>query len=364
MPKTGTTSIQRWIERNASPLRDRWSVEPFVIKLDASGPERPAVVPYRGGRVNSGLFVKAYRGAGTPASMVASVIDDLDVLARGDRRVLLTGEAFTHLLQEPDRALACGLDELAARHDVRLAYYVRPQHTAVEAAWKQFGFRARDLTPAQYVRSIASSYRYLRTLERCEEAMPRVSFEIRGFCRELLVGGDVVTDFASTFLDAHDVRSDDQDVFENVGLPLEVANLLHDAPETLLALDHGGLVQLRELKELLAGWDVPESEQIRRSRLILRNYCHEHYEADNQELIRRRGWGVSAFVPPVDRHELGADGGDLEELDALWRPSASAAERHLVHVLLAAAVGSTVPREAERAGRLRRAARRVRRVVG
>ncbi|MDQ1449155.1 MAG: hypothetical protein QOC79_2126, partial [Actinomycetota bacterium] len=87
----------------------------------------------------------------------------------------------------------------------------------------------------------------------------------------------------------------------------------------------------RELKAAFEGLTIPESPNIQRSRLILRQYCHEVFEPENQELIRRLEWNTSNFVPPAESLGLGWS---LSELDTLWAPEASDAELGLLFTVL------------------------------
>jgi hypothetical protein len=87
------------------------------------------------------------------------------------------------------------LDDLANRMRVRVAYYVRPQHTALEAAWRQWGFRS-GLSPSAFLDKRLNSLRYHHTYVHVTEAAPGVEFTMCPFHRDLLIGGDAVVDFA------------------------------------------------------------------------------------------------------------------------------------------------------------------------
>jgi hypothetical protein len=346
-PKTGSTAIQRWIEQQAAMLRREHAIDSAVIRVDPS--HRVQVVPYRRGPVTSWLVVKHYRESGRARSVIDELMAKLDAELAGSRTLLLTAEHFGDLLRRPDANFAEGLNELARTHVVRVAYYVRPQHTAVEGHWKQWGFRFRDQTPAKYVSTTSRGFRYLRTLECAQQMMPRVSFEMRPFRRDLLDGEDVVVDFGRRFLGLSSPPTEAIEPPINQGIPLEVANLLHCAPPWLVPQDHSGLRQLELLQRYLAGSHCSESDEIRRSRLIVQQYCHDEHEADNEALIRHLDWPTTHFVPHLESNDR--QPGDLEELDELWRPHASEWEREVLHRVLADVLGPA--RLPENAGRSR-----------
>ena len=59
-----------------------------------------------------------------------------------------------------------------------------------------------------------------------------------------------------------------------------------------------------------------------RSRQVLRAYCRDGFEDDNQELIRRLAWPATEFVPAAKIQGQW----DVSELDDLWTPKDSPAE--------------------------------------
>ena len=62
---------------------------------------------------------------------------------------------------------------------------------------------------------------------------------------------------------------------------------------------------------------------------MLQRYAHATFEPDNQQLIGQLGWDTEYFVPPAEGAEAASDAG-LEELNVLWKSTASAAERQLL----------------------------------
>jgi len=336
-PKTGSSSIQHWLEQQTRQLRDEHGIVPVVARSDAKSEDRSVVETYKSGKVTSKDFVGRYRQRGRPRAMVDSLVEGLDRLAsRGT--IVVSAEEFARLLKDPDEGFVEGLNRLAEHHSVRLAYYVRPQHTALEATWCQMGFRHRSQTPSEWVLTVYRSYRYFTIAGRCREAMPNVEFHVRPFRKDLLTDGDVVTDFATVLLGMASVPGA-HEIWSNPGLPLEAVNLLHHLPRDVLSLRDS--VDLSVVKRHLAGWTPDESDDIVRSRVVLQHFCHETFEKANQRLIRKEGWAAENFVPPVAAEALPDGATGITELDRLWAPSASQGERELVYLLLKGLLRST-----------------------
>jgi hypothetical protein len=334
MGKTGSTSIQRWLAQRSTELRTEQDLRLIVAKRtrDSAGSPGLNVVPYERGSVKS-EFVPGFYGYDADAPADTQFFDGVELYASNHRTVLLTGEGFSALFWGANDANLSALDQLRDAHNVRVAYYVRPQHTYLEAAWRQWGFRSTD-KPSRFIRFRRRMIRYLQTLERVQRLAPRISMEIRPFRRDLLEGRDVVTDFARVFLGMEDlVTAKSSERRSNVGLPLDLLILLRDAPPGMFWSSDRDNRRLDQLRNLLSTWDVPESRRVRRSRLVLQHYCHEQFESDNQRLIEKLGWHATNFVPPVSRDDA-PDLGDIEELNQLWRTNASDGERHLLFLAL------------------------------
>ena len=78
----------------------------------------------------------------------------------------------------------------------------------------------------------------------------------------------------------------------------------------------------RKLRAAAARLDLPSSPEVKRSRRILRAYCRDVFEDENRELIRRRSWPTTEFVPAPNLRGPW----DVSELDDLWTPKDSPAE--------------------------------------
>jgi len=338
MAKAGSSSIQRWLAARAATLASEYGVHPMrIVAHGADG--GPDVVPATPSLALSELVgvqdpyadvepVEARRAA------TRAVFDRLDGLA-GDRTVVLTDEGYQLAFWNRDEAFLCELDELARAHRVRVAYYVRPQHTAMEAAWRQWGFRL-PIRPSKYLERRIQQFDYLQTNEDVREVAPHVSFEMRPFRDDLLVGGDVVVDFATTFLGAEELTVAARDEQRsNRGLPLELVMMLRGGKDRFWASHHDN-DRLDQLRDIVTRWDIPESGQVRRSREVLQGFCHRRFEPGNRRLIEALGWDTEQFVPvPEESTGPGAVDADLAALDELWTSTATDAVRELVFCALA-----------------------------
>lgn len=361
MPKTGSTSIQGWIENGASGLQRSRDVRVLVTTPRETPEPELRVAAYRvGGELNSGgLFRLARRAEGASEQLAESLCTQIDAYASRHETVLLTGEGLAFLFREAHKPFLAALNELARRHRVRIAYYVRPQHTALESAWKQWGFRSPH-SPARYLERRTRQLHYFDSYQSTRRRGPLISFEPRPFRTDLLDGGDVVVDFARRFLGVDDpaevtggvrtrtrialasgartlLRAADtgggHNGRRNVGLPLEIANALSQAPPGLLGESIDDNRRFDPLKKLVAERAIADSETAARSRAILQAYAFRTFEAGNLALIAELGWNTANFIPPPEESGV-AEGEELARLDELWQPHASPAELALLYEAL------------------------------
>jgi hypothetical protein len=256
----------------------------------------------------------------------------LDTYAKRGGTVVLSSEGYQQLFTDRDSHFLGELDGLASAHTVRVAYYVRPQHTNLESAWRQWGFRSPDL-PSKFLARQQTRVRYLETFEAVRQGAPNVSFEMRPFRIDLLERGDVVTDFASVFLGIPDVTPPLDDQWINRALPFELLLVLRDAPPGMFWTSTKGESlhdnkMLDRVRTVVSNWHLPESQAVTDSRKILQRHCHRVFEPSNQQLIKELAWNTEYFVPPVDG--IAEEGpSDLAELDDLWKSNASPAQHQL-----------------------------------
>jgi len=365
MGKAGSSSVQAWLAENANRLR-KLQIGVLVARAEEKG-AGIQLDECRPGRINSDAVVDSYSEASDKRAVVENVLEQLGAAATRHRLAVLTGGAMELFFWRGDEDFLSGLDDLARNHEVRVAYYVRPQHTALEAHWRQWGFRSGS-TPSQYLATRSRALHYFDTYASVRRYAPSVSFEPRPFRRDLLDGGDPATDFARSFLGLADTSAVDS-IWSNPGLSLEVVNALSYAPPGLFwsSIHDNGRIPM--IKKVLARSDAVEHEETTRSRALLHDYCYKRFEAGNSGLIDAMGWETDSFVPPPEDHDDG-DEPCLTALDELWRPKASEAELKVLYSALDHSISqlvrerapngyATPSRPTARRARLRRLRRRL-----
>ena len=253
--------------------------------------------------------------------------------------VIVSGESFWHPFWRGDAAFLAALDQLGEQVELRVAGYLRPQHSYLEAAWRQWGFRT-DMRPSGFVRHRLKQLYFDQTVEWADAQLDHVRLVFRPFRADLLTGSDVVVDYASEVLGVEvsggGVRG--FGVWANRGLPLDVINLLATLPDGVMwATPHDNL-RLDQLRTLLADVEFADSEAAMESRRVLHAFAHQEFETGNKDLIARLGWRTDYFIPTPPPDAMG----ELERLNRLWKPSASTPERQLVSTLLAHIFASDV----------------------
>lgn len=321
MPKAGSSSIQKWLEVSSSELREQG----FTVAV--SPPGGPiSFVPHKSGTVTSGWILRGAVGAPAQAQRESaeSFVSALASAAGRYGNIVVSSERFAVPFWTVHAPFLVSLERLAARFDVRVAYYVRPQHTALEAAWRQWGYRTAS-RPSAFLERWASRLHHAATRRGARELAPGVEFEPVPFTEELLASGGLVTDFARRFLEIEAQSGH----WQNRGLSLEMVNLLRAAPTGMFWDSEHDNKRLDRIKDLIRSNAFEVDERIAVSRRVLQKYAFERFGTDNAEL----GW--HDFVPPSDNLEPVPG---LEALDDLWTPSASPAERELLFSALQAAL--------------------------
>ncbi|MGH9024982.1 MAG: hypothetical protein ACRDWD_02540 [Acidimicrobiia bacterium] len=346
MSKAGSSSVQRWLGEHAALLRERGAHPVRVVqRTPASSIE---VVPSRGDTSQSFpvLNLRRPRPPDVRIKTLEQILEQIDACANRLGAIVLSNEDYASLFWEGIREFRVELNALADAHTVRVAYYVRPQDTWLEAAWRQWGFRHLQ-GPSGWLRRQKRKLRYWETLRTVREEAPRVSFEVRPARRDLLEGGDVVTDFAKCFLGLQDTVSiGTDDVESNRGFPLEFAILLRGAPPGVFWSSLHDNATLKRLKRIVFDWPVPESTLVAESRAVLQQYCYHTFEPGNLELVKELDWGTQHFVQPIPGEPDQDPAACVELLDRAWRPKASDAERQMLFCVLQQLLSDSVDRGA------------------
>ena len=136
MGKAGSTSIQAWLAENVVRLR---GLETSLLVLreaseDSTG-EPLRLTPYTSGSADSNLIGMALTpDGGEIESYLDSFFEQLGAAATRGRVVVFSAERMAEFFFRGLPGFLGRLDELGGRHRVRVAYYVRPQNTALEAS--------------------------------------------------------------------------------------------------------------------------------------------------------------------------------------------------------------------------------------
>ena len=194
------------------------------------------------------------------ALLSASLIRSLDDLARKNSMVLLTGEGFAQLFLRRHEPFLLALRRLAEGHQVTVAYYVRAQHEALEAAWRQWGFRSGQ-KPTKYLKLRMQTLDYLNTWTWVTERAPEVRFLARPLCQAFLGRTGVIADFAVNCLGLPEDAGRDRNIRSNAGLPLDVVNELQGrGPNALWKTMHDNAL-LTKLKPFIASMEIEDSRK-------------------------------------------------------------------------------------------------------
>ncbi|MEO2033343.1 MAG: hypothetical protein ABGZ35_14800 [Planctomycetaceae bacterium] len=341
MPKAGSTSLQGWLATEAKSLLRRLDVAFLFAGTNRRRFQRHPTVKIDYCRhdqyVSTELAVQLRDPQFSDLPLVDQFMDQLSHWSEKHNTSVLTSEAFSVFFSVGDERFLSALDRLARAVPVRVAYYVRPQHSAIESAWRQWGFRD-DASPSAFIQAYSENLHYLRTFKRTAELAPHVRLEVRPFDKDLLVRGNVAADFAHHFLDfSHSDSEAIEAPWGNRGLPLEVANLLRLAPRGMFWKNADDNHRLETVKRFLKQVEMEPSVRIRRSRQVLNEYCYLQFERDNQRLAQEFKWNTDSFIP-----RPAADESDwsrsLDPLDDDWRPDIGTNEANLFFATLQRAI--------------------------
>lgn len=327
MPKAGSSSVQQWLGSNSVALQ----AQSFTVAVSHwNEAEEVAFTPYEEGGVNSDWIIDCAvkRSDSARRALIDAFIDGLASAAEQHGNIIVSSESFSTPFWSAYSPMLTGLQRLAMRYEVRVAYYARPQHSSLEASWRQWGYRT-GLPPSTYVSNCSRSLHYASTRRMVNSVAPDLAFEPTPFRADLLESGDVVVDFARRFLGLQVIDPSEP---ANRGLPLEVVNILRMAPPGMFWDSPHDNDRLERIKHLYVGQRFPDDDFIDLSRRVLHKYAFDRFAAENAEL----GW--DDLVPPPDDDDEELPG--IDALDRLWTPRASPVELRALFQALQAAIAS------------------------
>jgi hypothetical protein len=339
MPKAGSTTIQDWLAANLALLAEHCI---SCVRIMQAKPDDP--IELRAATPTSAISQFVANDVDSRPDVGRRICDLLAEAAESVDTLVVSNESYEVLFNAADRhASLAPFDELATTHELRVAYYVRPQHAWLESAWLQWGFR-NPTPPDGWIRRQRQRIDYFATLCTVRDAAPHLSFELRPFRADLLDGGHVVNDFARVFLGIEGMNAETtRDSWSNRSLPMDAAVMLRNAPTGMFWENQNHNATFYPLKRLILQWDLPASDVVPRARSVLQRYANAAFEPGNKELIRELGWNTDHFVPPVGESSDRVDEAevDLGELNSLWRSGASDAEQHLFFAALRQALAGS-----------------------
>lgn len=349
LPKTGSSSIQNWLKRNQVKLQDAgWALlaeDRRDTAPTAAAQRRVRLCVHKSGILSGSNFITRYFLRTTTDNqrerIVGQFVEKLERLVQTHGKVILSTEGLGLPILRLDERWLKGLETLTDHHEVRLAVYVRPQDSAIEAAWRQWGFRSHlSEQPSSYIARRARLLHYWNTVEGIERIAPKLCLSPRPFRGDLLDGGSVVKDFVARFIGT-DVPflDEDSEIWANRGLPLDIINLLSHAEAGRFWKGSNDNHNFKKFKSLFSGLRIEDSPEVTESRVVLNRYCYDLFEPGNRKLIEAYGWATEHFVAPLAADPSPSQA-DLSQIDQLWKPRANATELEVLFHLLAVGLES------------------------
>ena len=221
--------------------------------------------------------------------------------------MIVSSEAFASLFQRCEAPFLDALDDLASRHDVTVAHYVRPQDSALEGALAPVGIQRRGSTVGvgrlrvrgpQVRRGVRRGHGARARLPIRRPAVPERPAQGRQHRRRLRVALPGHRRPATGGPDEPRAHPRSREP-----APRRAAA----APRTPRQSRRLGLATGR-VAGISAAWDVAESDAVVEARTVLRQYARNEFEASNRTLAATLGWPIDDFVvPPADGRWAGVD---------------------------------------------------------
>lgn len=313
-PKTGTTAIQGFLSRNEAALREGSGLN-FVRAARSHIAHNHVVAATRSGEVGAVL--------GQIQDEIATLPDHTHVISS---EMLFNPETARKLIAEMP-------DDLRA--NLKVICYIRRQDSYLEALYKQLLKNSRVAPDRQlFLGQAARRVRYLDALNAYAEGLGDAAIRLRPFSRDVLIGHDVITDFAAQV---------GLEMTDNLALPDPGVNksLSVETSEMLATLGTTTQFNPREVIRELIRIDHPGT--VRSGDVFTASQRLEFMQTmqdENREIIARFGIETPEFFAVSDLENAPAD-------DPLARLQSSLDGRLAAQEAMLTAIGNLQKRAAE-----------------
>ena len=152
-PKAASTSIQSFLRRNVSRLREQgiYPLDKFLMSATVDGTSRMG--PHIGSE-------EILAGAGSAGEKTSALIDlfcfafEAEGRAPGCRMVVFSAENLTRLTAERDIVIEA-FQEVGRRFDLKVVFHVRRPDLWLESCWKQWTLKVSRASPARWATECA-----------------------------------------------------------------------------------------------------------------------------------------------------------------------------------------------------------------
>lgn len=297
MAKTGSTTIQRFLYANCRTLEARDSVVCVCVPQTALELGQLRLVRTQHAeepRLNANLFRNLFSTTES-GLFIEQFSQQLTQLESAGKTVVISGESISQLLLNERPRFMAFLEDLADSYTVRVVIYLRPQHSYMESAWREWGFREAHQYPSDYFRKLQRSLRYGEHWDYWTRQAPSVRFVVRPFVQPLLESGDVLADFC-----LHAIEKDLNDLViperENVGMSLSAINLLRALPGNRLWTNPNDNRIFRRIKSLEPIFSAGQDETEAHCRALLRELAGLWCSESNKKLAEVFPWAADHFI--------------------------------------------------------------------
>lgn len=199
-PKTGTTSIQNFLYRNAARLAQRGIRYHRNVPRHASQFEYPMAALARSGTLPARASTRLRFNARTVDEARANYLHYADALKQWPQRykepsAVFSSEHFAAWLQTPEQVAQADRMLRDAFSEVRYILYIRRQDDLVVSRYSELLRQGNDETLDQFLGHAVKSLSHLKKVTRWEQTVGRDRLDVRLLEPDALVNGDLISDF-------------------------------------------------------------------------------------------------------------------------------------------------------------------------